>query len=1202
MKIRLFMVLLILVLGVFSGLVGSAPYASSSSFVYVASYWGSVDSPERVYPGSRDVVLIVEIVNNNPFRLESVYGNLSLPSGFSDINGYGYAISTGYVVNGSYVRWYVNRGEVFRFRFTISIDDWVVPKTYLASINISYTFYNISSNAIENGYYLLSGVRLVVSPFPSYTFDLIDVFWMAGGEQVYPTSPARNLDLHIKIRNLGSEDIDYLEAYLVVNPPFYPMENSYVVQSINAGGVFELIFQGVDIDAGYPSMVYYARLMLNYTFVGYGGARKDYSTIMSVGLEIRDNFYPSINLVSAEWVGGVRGYPGSRDISLSVALVNHGRFEVGNLFIEAFLPEGFTNQFGGQIINTSVGGVFGFGDFIRFTLDHIYISESVGAGVYYLELIVGGEGVIGNSMVMVSQNISVPIIVNSYSSNFSVVGVYWVYSGSPAIALPGSRDIILTIDLIYGGEDPIGGISPLLVGGEWFSLKDVSVDQETVTSGTRFTVAANLDINESVYPGIYPLTLKLIYLVDPQGRSIYQVSYINLSVVIYGGEIVSSRLGLVAKHWGVGQPIDVYPYSRDNPYYIEIVNFGPYNVEALYAYIILPDGFTSDSTNISIASTLGVGSFASGTFYIDVGGVEPGIYTANITVFYMVSIYGATIVYNQSFTVDLMVSKPPITGGYIELVDYGWLNDYSVYPGTSAAELVVRMANLAPYPVDAISIWTVDDGYISMAEDVHRVYVSGPIEPYGIFTVNIPLDISTEAEPGEYNLTLYIEYLLLSGGDGVRLSEVKTLYIRVESSLGVDFIFYVWQGESPGPGSVSILNLVFVNRLYSNMQGLYTTIWLPPGFISILNNGSVVNITPYIVTGITDISAIFGESLVAPGLPTTMVTSVSKGDYIVVSIPVRISTDVNIGDYRLETMFSFIDEWGVYRSFSLNVSFSIFGKPGVVEVDESRARLILGERVSNVSIVIRNSGSGAIYDIYLSIFGLGQVVAFSSAVKYIPVLYPGEEATVSWRASVNPEAGILGGVPAVVSMTYVDPIGGRRSINQTIILYIEGIPRLKLVDILVSPSPAYVNSTVSVSATLVNVGDATARNVEVELVGSGVSLTSGSYSFLGDIDEGTQIPFTVYFKTGDNPGSIVVALRVRYYNIFNEEITLEKQIRLDVLQAPVREEGGVGVIEFILEDVWRLYSVIVTAIFILISLMLVYRTIRISRRIQGEAG
>ena len=1168
-----------------------------SSFTYVDSFWGSVDNPQRVYPGSRNVVLIIEVLNNNPYRIESIYGNISLPTGITNIYGDNYAVSTGYVSNGSYTRNYVKSGEVFRLRYVLNILDNVSPGVYYASINLTYTY--INSSVLVTQSYILNDVKIVISDFPSFNFNIVDLFWTAGDELVNPTSPSRDLTLHIKVKNLGDESIDGLTGYLLLNPPFYPNRLSYNVENIAPGEVFELVYSGVDIDADYPSMNYYETLKMNFTFTGYGGAKKEYSKILSVSIQIYDPYYPSIQFYDFGWVGVDKVYPGSKGVYARITLINLGRFQVSNIHVEVYLPNCIKTQFGRKIINSTVGGVYGFGDFIDIDLGPLYVSDSINGGIYNATVIVSGVGNIGSSSIIVRQNLSIPIIINEYTSDFDLIDYEWIYSGGAALPVPGSKNIVLAVDFLYKGEEDIFGLSPSINSSDGFILKGVNIDQENIAPGTRFRITFTFDISRNISPGNYIMNLSLRYVVSP--NNINSVKSFNTRFVVYvlDPTLFASNVELIESHWGSGEPVNVYPLSENNVLSITIFNEGPYDINGVYASIALPMGMSSKSLNTSISPNIPVGAFQTGVFYIDIGNVDPGNYIASLIIRFSVSIYGAELNFSRDIDINLYVSPPPLSSSYLELTQYEWLNGYPVYPDTDNAVLVLTFASYAPYPVNSLTFRLVGDRDVKFVDGVNSVYVEGPVPSYGSFSVNMPINISSSAHPGYHNITIGVTYLLMSGGDGVKVTEYFSLNVYIDDLSGIDYLGYFWQGESPGPGGSATLNIVYLNNIYDSMDGVYATLRFPPGFMSLYSNSSTLNITPYILTSVSDINQLLSNPALLSNLPVGQGNEVSKGDYIIFSAPVRILNSTKVGEYILNISLHFIDVWGVERVIRDLVNFSIFGKTGYIVVNESMSRIILGERVSNVSITIENPGSGELYDIYVSIYSVNQLVAFSSSVKHLDYLPPGGKATLTWRASISPESSIAGGIPAIVYILYTDPIGNRASINQTVILYIEGMPKLKLIDISISPSPAYVNDTVSISATLVDVGDATAKNVEVEVVGNGLVLGSDSHTFLGDIEEGSQIPFTVYFGVGSKVGEVSGILRVRYFNVFNEEIDLEYPFRVSVIERPVEGGGGGGLLAYLFEDIWRVYAIAVTAIFIIISLYLIYRVYVVSKRVSG---
>jgi hypothetical protein len=204
---------------------------------------------------------------------------------------------------------------------------------------------------------------------------------------------------------------------------------------------------------------------------------------------------------------------------------------------------------------------------------------------------------------------------------------------------------------------------------------------------------------------------------------------------------------------------------------------------------------------------------------------------------------------------------------------------------------------------------------------------------------------------------------------------------------------------------------------------------------------------------------------------------------------------------------------------------------------------------------------------------------------------PRETIILTWKATVSPKTSYVGGVPALVSLIYYDPNGYLHTFNQTVILYIEGLARLKVIDVVVEPSQVPSNSSFSVSATLVNVGSDVAKHVEAYIVGDNIVLDSDSYVYLGDIDVGTQIPFTLYGYVEDYIGELNVSLVIKYSNVFNEEKTIIYPLVIEVVER-VEEEGKQL---FVISDMWKLIITIVVSFFLVVSVYLIYRLYKGSR-------
>ncbi len=1188
-RLSLTVVMIIILLGILP--FSSYRVSGASGFSLVSVSWGSPRNPQKVYPGSSNVVLVVEMINNYPFTIDSLVGNLSLPAGFTDGFGHEYAVSIAIVESNSSVRNYIRPGESFRLNYVLEINESISPGTYYAVLSINYTYYNSSSGTVITSTYHYGNIPLTVSDFPSFSFSIERIVWMVDGVELNATPGSRGLSLHVFLRNLGDEDASDLIGILDLSSPFHPFEATGFYGSVASGMVFELVFNGIDIDYSASPGIYYQQLILNFSFIGYGDAIKYYSIPLNISLSLDDNEYAGLKIVRVYWDGYAKVYPGSRGVVLRTTLENMGRYTLSDLRIIAYLPSGFSNEFGRDTLNTSVSGVYGYGDFIDVLLGPLYISSSISPGIYYADVVIRGVASIEGASIIVEQDIRLPMIISEYKSKFNIVDVEWEYNNQPAFALPGSKDITLVVRVAYRGEEDISGISPTLLLPSGFTVKETLQYPQTVVPSSVFTLSFIVDISKSLESKYYSASLNIEYVVSANDLNIVKSTNLHFPIKLSQLDSFDSDVNIIEVHWGSARPQQVYSMTEDNPLSITVVNYGPYDIQGIIASLELPQGFSSDVKNVSLANILPVGSFSETVFYISVGDIEPGYYGFNISISYIISLYGTEIRKSVNYSNILKIVDPPFSIPYLKILGYQWENSYKVYPGTSDASLQISIGNDAPFTISAIHVYPILPDGFSLSKGTLLPYIDGPISPWGSFSFSMEIDINDGVKPGYHKINFTIEYLLNSGGDGVKLNESLSLLIYVERIGGIRYLFYRWAGYSPGPGSVGAsLILVFRNDLFETMDGLYAVVQLPEGFISTYTGTSMVNVTPYSTSSLAELSNILSGdffSLTSNDILSSR-ESVSKGDYIILNIPLIISPEIDIGVYNAVVSLNFIDEWSMVREITVKCQFNLPGSVDYVEVIEERSRLVVGDRETNVSIVVKNPGSSPMYDTYIGINSMSQVVAFSSSVKHLTVIYPGEEVELTWRASVSPITSFIGGVPVLVSISYSDSIGVRHYINQTVILYVEGLARLKVIDVYIDPETPYPNSSISVSATIVNIGSDVAKNTEIYLSGEHLITNSDSYTYLGDVDEGTQIPFTLYGSLDDYEGETKIYLVIKYGNIYNEESTIKYPITITVKRQPPPEGTTSQPMGFI-EDYWKVLVVGAVSIFLVLSVVLIYR-------------
>ncbi|MCX8188446.1 MAG: hypothetical protein N3F64_01930, partial [Nitrososphaeria archaeon] len=817
-----------------------------SYFKFLGSQWGSLASPQRVYPGSSNVNLIVLVRNDFGSNLVSVYVTLYLPIGIESYDGKDNITSRGYVQDGDSIRYYVNSGEVFQSNFLLNVLDDAETKDYNCTALIEFSYVSGSNYYVERENI---SVWFTVSDFPKFSFDFIESYWTtSAGYRVSGSSGARNLNLNFVIKNLGEETVNRIDAELDSDGILYPEISTTTINGVGKNEIFTLVFDQISIPVNIGPGTYSLPLDFNCTFIGYGNAVNVQSYTIQVDIEIMAQSSPNLRLVKISWRNYERAYPGSRAIILDLIVQNFGEYTISDTLIIVSLPKGFIDTYGKSIINSTSQANFGYGEFASFSIGPIYIASNVNPGIYYGNATIQCIGSRDGSQLVLSQNMSIPFIVSRYMSNIDVSSVEWLYNGQPAIALPGAQNIQLSITLVNRGEETLAGLtaSPDIPSG--FKLLGESVYGGTVPSASSFTISFFFNISQSVKPGNYIIPISLTFNVNPSSSNTIASSGVLIPFRVEDPKLFDSNLKVVNVFWGaVGNPITVYPGSKYVPLTLEVLNNGIYTVHGVHLKLYATEAFEIIIGESDLSANMPPGTFSTSTFYLNIKfDALPKTYNLTLQQYYFISLYGAQIFRTRNLTIQVTVFSPTVKPPYVKIVSSGWGNGYPVYPGTENATFNVVVSNQAPYSISGVQATIKPSTTFSESGfEGFKAYVSGPIASWQTATLSFKLNVDSRAFSGNYNMSLTVEYTLLSGGNNVRVKEEHSLNLKVNALNGPEHIYSGWVRFSPGPGNKgALLLLIFRNNEVPIMRGTYVTVTLPKGFKSTVTGSDKVNITP----------------------------------------------------------------------------------------------------------------------------------------------------------------------------------------------------------------------------------------------------------------------------------------------------------------------------------------------------------------------
>ncbi len=903
-------------------------------------------------------------------------------------------------------------------------------------------------------------------------------------------------------------------------------------------------------------------------------------------ITIRVYDYPDISLRVVDAYLSPAAYPGSSDTNLYVLLENVGDSTISSASFNISLPKGFTVDNPKATV-----GLINKGE--RFTLTFSGISIPIGAsiGVYTAEVYVDAsmrteDGVTYSDATTFNAQFDVTTPPREDPIVISYVSV--MYRGEAAPLLPSARGVTLRIGLINRLSDVIGamGIIPLLPDGVKVTSISGTYANGMGAGGSSF-IDMTVDVDSTVKPGRYDGLISISYVRIVSGASFLAYQTVRFQITVEDFRDYVPELAISSIYWGSPNPNPAYENSRYTPLTLSFINEGRYNIVGGFVNVT-SKYLRAIKGSETLPTRLIPGSSASVTLYFD---VNASIQSIPIEVFvnYVFDEFGTHIEVTRRFTINLPIEKYPASDSKISIVGSGWQNNYSVFPETDNATYQVTIANRTPFSIGGINLTLkLPKGMTSNGRNEATTYVEGPIRSLNTFTASFTISIG-KIQPGRYNGTLIADFIVLSGGPGVRYIEEYNFTINIcDDRQAVEFIDSTWYEGAVGPNTYGAHLLASIRNNYvDNMRGVVLELNLPNGIFNSHDNSSYVKIAPASreVAGLIQQMRIPTPeellSIYQAGVPQTF----SRGDILTFVISVNI-VDLGVGRYNADGRLSYIDQWGTRRAVNVTIPITILGRTSYVELYMSGS-LNVKKRFTNASLTIVNVGSSPMYDVYVIVspYRGATILIPSPSIAYIGNIASNGRREIPITLAYNPLGSVTqaegvtvityGPVPLMISVVYRDASGMIKMFNNTVTIVVEPFIDLQIRDVKATGTP----TSSTVSGIIVNYGSATAYRVEASLKVNNVSRST----FIGDIGPGSEVAFRIDVSTYNETG----VLRIRYYNIFNELDYVEAIVKIilqeETTTAPVQSKG-IGI------ETWII--VVAVTVFLTVSAFLIYRFLK----------
>ncbi len=1090
----------------------------------VASYW----SPGPAYPGSSGISLVLILEN---FDYVSLYDGVArLRSGVT-VPG---ELSVTNVVVGSLSRTTL----VFR---GLSVPRTVSPGDYWLELELDTL---VDSGAVyAASMWFRVPVRIEEPPSPR--LEVVSYGWADGRAFGHSVGNAlrvviRNSDPSVTVRSLRAS-LDLPGCFEIGS-----LEREAVVSAVLAyGSSATLEFSGIDVLC--RGGTYRANLTVEVLGEISGSA---FWQTLRYGLPLVVE-EPSLNVEVADagWVSRV-AYPNSSRLTPYVVLVSYTRDSLASV-VAYVRPVNARLSDGGEEAAVALGGPVSYGSSLTIRLPSVEV-EGVADSVE-LELRVEALARYGRTHYNASRTLRVrlPLVTEK---NVALAHSHVEYMGSPSPLLPTARGVEVRILLVNLRPEPLSLSGVRADAPRGFRVLGIGGDcpRVTLTAGGTCSLGLTLEVSGDVEPATYELSVGIEYVKSSSGASLFGAEVFRIPVVVEPASEYVPEVVVLEAYWGLERPTAVFPRSRNVPLTVVLQNLGRYDAVGV-TVSVESDALVPVVGSAACSTRLLPGSTCASVLYLDVPAGVEGYVEASVMLSYHMSSFGAFVQVSRSYVLRMYVEPLEQYGGTLTPLSWGWANNYNVFPETENATLVVSIANRFPHSVAGVlAELYLPEGFRGERGRVSVAYVDGPLRSLSTTPLGFRVSVG-RVPPGSYTAVLRLDYVVLSGGPGVRLVEEHEVGILVvDDRHAVELVSSSWLEGSVEPGTYGVfLHLVVRNNLVDGMSGVFLQLDLPHGIYSSLDNSSTVRVPP--------LSRQFVESLLALGtsaagrLPIavleqllqqagTPAATYRRGDLVEFVVPLNLLVD-STGRYAANATLHYIDGWGTPRRCGFTVELAVLGSVRYVEVYVDGGTVRVTSRFTRATLALRNFGSSPAYNVYVAVYPYSQlpVLVASPTVHYVDRVEPGREVELELTLAYNPMgvyavAGAqtvvsYGTVPLVVAVVYRDASGRLKAFNTTVVVVVE--PFIDLV--LREQRAVLVAGTVRVSGVLVNYGSATAYRVGVRAcAGEGAC----AESFVGDVEPGAQRAFSVNVAVG-SAATGEVGLTVLYYNAYNELQQLE---------------------------------------------------------------
>ncbi|MEM4789363.1 MAG: hypothetical protein QXM55_00250 [Ignisphaera sp.] len=934
---------------------------TKQSFILSGYTYKTSANTNTIYPGSRNVILMINVVYNGSSPAYISAGCISLPYGFSIARGYSNCVPAKRPNGSTYVA--VEPNDIVLFEYHIDVESSVVPGIYVANITV---YYRVGGTSYID---VLSGIQIKVSQYPQINVEVVDWYW---SPDAYPGS--QDVYLYIILRNSGNSSIIQANGVAqLISEVFTPNRIRFQFSNLGKNQVIVISLGPLSIySTAIPNTQYLVVLKLNATMstddnVVYNtqGFTTFYITISqapAVSLRIID--YGLENLKPVQGLVGGRFYLTIANMDFKTIRSMTAYFTIQNT--GAY----FVNESNYAVVITQ--RTLGYGDTLTLYSPPI-IFKNTSEAVIILKLVIFGD--YNGAEFWSEQLYSFTVPLQQPRIDLRIISIYWlsgeVYPGTEGATLNiviQNHDVVDVSDAVALLQLPLG-----------FYPSSITISGLTIRRGSMTTLSfSGISIQTNIVEGEYPVKVVLKGVAyDSTSNAFYSfTSTYTVSIKVF--EKPATRLlNIASAGWRQNRvyttSIGVYAYA-----YLQVSSPG-YRIEGIKITAYLPKEMIFESGNRS--STLVLNNvYSYGQYiYLEIGPInivspDDNLYPVVLSIEGLATtLQGSSYWFNEYFTILLQVFKPILN---ITIVDYGWENSLTG-PEAYGASIYITIQSLS---IDNI------ENVIATIELFNATFLGG--RNTAVQT------ISTSLIYGSVQTILFRDVEI---NDSSSVS-VK-LHLLAILSTGRDSYYRAWAEYKLVIKTAENVSTFRVLALRTSVNGIYSP--LLPSARGITISIDIVNTKTYQISWIKpDID--LPEDLKLNELSGTCLNGVTAGGMCTININVDVTHKASSGLRNVTIYLTYSTRIGqtlsIFREkllIPISIASYSYYRPSIELVSvywgtQTPIRVLPGQRNAPFTLIIINRGYYYIEGVYVHSRPLNNSVTMvKESDACSPMLNPG---------------------------------------------------------------------------------------------------------------------------------------------------------------------------------------------------------------------